>query len=113
MQVEQACERHADDIERLVLELYPTGQEYALEVEPEYRQHVMQAHRTHSIQDVLRGVFEYSQSVAAAVPSVDMAAKEFYWRNGFFVWRRRTQMHLDMLARAGFAQNFGSVDNLS
>jgi hypothetical protein len=96
----------------IFIELYPIGQEYALEVEPEYRQHVMQAHNTHSIQDVLHGIFEYSQSISAAVPSLDMATKEFCWRNGFLVWRERTPLHLAMLARAGFSQMFDCVDTL-
>jgi hypothetical protein len=103
VQVGQACEHHATEIGELVRELYPLGQRYALEVEPAYKAYVMQAQHTHSIHDVLRSVFEYSRSVSASVPSVEMARKEFFWRNGFFVWMQGTELHLQMLVQAGFS----------
>lgn len=52
---------------------------------------------------VLEQLLSYSFAIAAAVPSDDMARREFAWRNGFFLGlpSGRTPRHCDWLAKAG------------
>ena len=99
MQIDEACAQHQDEIQALVFELFPIAQLYALEAEPAYMQHYMRD--PVPVQDVLQRVLEYSASVATAVPSLEMARKEFDWRNGFFVWRQPTPLHVQLLKQAG------------
>ena len=99
MQVGQACAKHEQDISKLIFELYPIAQLYALEAVPAYMQHYMQEPQT--VQDVLQQLLAYSHEVADAVPSWHMARTEFGWRNGFFLWRQPTAMHIELLREAG------------
>jgi hypothetical protein len=50
-------------------------------------------------------LLSYSLAIAAAVPSVEMARREFAWRNGFFLGlpQGHTPRHCEWLARAGCA----------
>jgi hypothetical protein len=58
---------------------------------------------------VLQGLCDYSLSIRQAVPSRDMAMKEFVWRNGFFLQHgRATPLHCDWLRRAGVLVTTGS-----
>jgi hypothetical protein len=52
---------------------------------------------------VMQQLLSYSQAISAAVPSMDMARREFAWRNGFFLGlpQGRTPLHVDWLQRAG------------
>lgn len=50
---------------------------------------------------VTQQLVEYSLAIAAAVPSADMARREFTWRNGWFLGRRVTPQHEHWLLRAG------------
>lgn len=50
---------------------------------------------------VLQELNLYSLAIAAAVPSAEMARREFAWRNGWFLVRQATQQHVDWLQRAG------------
>lgn len=95
----EACARHEDDISKLVFELYPIAQLYALEAVPAYMQHYMQEPQT--VQEVLQQLLAYSAEVAEAVPSWQMARTEFEWRNGFFLWRQPTALHIELLRKAG------------
>jgi hypothetical protein len=98
-QVGQACEQRRDVVTQLVFELFPIAQLYALEAVSAYMQYYM-AHPV-SVQEVVDSVFEYSQAVADAVPSLEMARKEWEWRNGFFLWRQATPRHVKLLRQAG------------
>ena len=98
-QVREAVDKHYDDIAQLVFELFPIAQLYALEAVPEYMQHYMSS--PVSVQEVLDEILKYSEAVAAAVPSLEMARKEFAWRNGFFLWRQPTSVHSELLEQAG------------
>jgi hypothetical protein len=107
VQVGEACKRHNGDIKQLVFELYPIAQLYALEAVPAYMQHYL--NKPIAIQEVLDGVFEYSDAVASAVPSLKMASREFEWRNGFFLWRQPTPQHVELLQAAGFGQRVDAI----
>lgn len=50
---------------------------------------------------VTQQLLDYSLSIAAAVPSADMARREFAWRNGWLLGRRVTPQHEQWLLRAG------------
>jgi len=52
---------------------------------------------------VMEQLLSYSFAIAAAVPSIDMARREFAWRNGFFLGLPcgRTPRHCDWLVKAG------------
>jgi hypothetical protein len=54
---------------------------------------------------VMEQLLSYSLAIAAAVPSVEMARREFAWRNGFFLGlpQGHTPRHCEWLARAGCA----------
>jgi hypothetical protein len=54
---------------------------------------------------VIEQLLSYSLAIAPAVPSVEMARKEFAWRNGFFLGlpQGHTPRHCEWLARAGCA----------
>ncbi|KAG2499298.1 hypothetical protein HYH03_002876 [Edaphochlamys debaryana] len=56
----------------------------------------LQAHG--AVVDALVG---YSESIAAAVPSKEMALREFAWRNGALLRLARTPLHCAWLRRAG------------
>ena len=62
-----------------------------------------------AVQEVIEGVHKYSDAVASAVPSIDMARKEFDWRNGFFLWRQPTPQHVKMLRKAGFGAEVDAI----
>jgi hypothetical protein len=49
---------------------------------------------------VSQQLVDYSLAIAAAVPSADMARREFAWRNGWFLGRRVTPRHEQWLQRA-------------
>lgn len=58
---------------------------------------------------VLQALCDYSLSIRHAVPSRDMAMKEFLWRNGFFLQHGgATRLHCDWLRRAGVLVTTGS-----
>ena len=99
VQVGEACKLHRGEVQQLVFELYPIAQLYALEAVPAYMQHYVQ--HPVALQEVVDGVFEYSDAVASAVPSLEMARREFEWRNGFFLWRQPTPKHVELLRQAG------------
>lgn len=105
--VGEALERHREDIVQLVYELYPTAQVYALEAVPEYMEHYMNNPST--VEDVLDSLLSYSETVREAVPSVEMARKEFSWRNGFFIWRQPTRRHAELLEQVGFGDLVAAV----
>jgi hypothetical protein len=50
---------------------------------------------------VTQQLVEYSLAIAAAVPSAEMARREFAWRNGWFLGRFVTPQHEQWLLRAG------------
>jgi hypothetical protein len=50
---------------------------------------------------VSQQLVDYSLAIAAAVPSADMARREFAWRNGWFLGRQVTPQHEQWLQRAG------------
>jgi hypothetical protein len=50
---------------------------------------------------VLQQLVDYSLAIAAAVPSADMARREFAWRNGWFLGRQVTPQHELWLQRSG------------
>lgn len=50
---------------------------------------------------VVEQLVSYSLAIAAAVPSAEMARREFAWRNGWFLSRRATPQHVHWLKRAG------------
>jgi hypothetical protein len=56
----------------------------------------------HSAVDrTVQALLAYSHSIASAVPSRDMALREFPWRNGFFLGQSVTGRHLSWLNAAG------------
>ena len=107
VQVGEACKLHRDEVQQLVFELYPIAQLYALEAVPAYMQHYVQ--HPVALQEVVDGVFEYSAAVASAVPSIEMARREFEWRNGFFLWRQPTPKHVALLRQAEYGDLVDAV----
>jgi hypothetical protein len=69
-------------------------------------------HPRWSSEDVCAALLAYSASIHAAVPSVEMALREFRWRNGFFLEQggaAGNARHLGWLRRAGApAELYGS-----
>jgi len=51
-------------------------------------------------EELVTDLVHYSLSIPHAVPSVPMALEELSWRNGFFLRRRRSPLHLAALRRA-------------
>jgi hypothetical protein len=98
--------QHELQVSQLVAELLPLGQRYlqdtaskdsALTQPARACQHSQLDHAA-----VMEQLLSYSVAIAAAVPSVDMARREWRWRNGFFLQQPggRTPRHLEWLARA-------------
>jgi hypothetical protein len=99
MQVGQVAQQHEADVSQLVTELLPLGQDYLRTCSSSNQQ--KQQHFEHAV--VMEQLLSYSAAIAAAVPSVEMARREFAWRNGFFLGRPggRTPYHCDWLVMAG------------
>eukprot|EP00877_Chromochloris_zofingiensis_P010151 jgi/Chrzof1/538/Cz01g19140.t1 len=46
-------------------------------------------------------LIDYSVAIGSAIPSTDMAYKEFRWRNGWFLSQQATPLHCAWLRQAG------------
>lgn len=100
LQVGEACKKHGEEITALLYELYPVAQLYGLEAVPEFMQHYCSEPTT--VEDILERILAYSETVSESVPSLEMARTEWALRNGFFIWRHPSPLHIDLLRRAGF-----------
>lgn len=131
VQVGLVAQQHEADVVQLVAELLPLGQAYLRSHNSSSRsicssdgsatqtlQRVQQpepgatgaaAELDHAA--VIEQLLSYSLAIAAAVPSVEMARREFAWRNGFFLRlpAGRTPAHCEWLAKAGCADLLDSA----
>jgi hypothetical protein len=82
-----------------------TQQQQQQQQHPQQQQGVPEIQPWLSQSAVMEQLLSYSLAIAAAVPSVEMARREFAWRNGFFLGlpQGHTPRHCEWLARAGCA----------
>lgn len=100
LQVGDIASNYHSDVGALVDELLPLLRR-DLEAASEQRHGAVEAAaglRDHG--SVLRGLLNYSESIAHAVPSREMAVAEFKWRNGALLRLGSTQLHRLWLQRA-------------
>lgn len=100
-QVGEIATHHKVEVQELVREMLPLGQQYlrascSSSDSSSAQQQLSEDAVTHQL-------LSYSLSIAAAVPSRAMARAEFGWRNGFLLGlpQGRTPKHLEWLATAG------------
>ncbi|KAJ7297611.1 hypothetical protein O6H91_Y045700 [Diphasiastrum complanatum] len=78
------------------------------QIEHSQRIKLMHSHSADSVTDVKHMVdwlCAYSVVIDSAVPSMQMAASEFDWRNGWFLIQKITPQHMMWLKRAGFCED--------
>ena len=51
--------------------------------------------------ETIAGVLSYSQSIPTAVPNREMALKEIRFRNAWFLGKKKTKLHCELLEKAG------------